>query len=118
MVLTILNVGSIVLTLFPNFNIPMKDRRLSKLLKIQVQLHKVEQTARSFVVMLHYQLAYHLHNHAVNLQILGLMTDPIFINSYCSFEKGASIIQFPIKISREELQPKKKKKIPFKWIIN
>ena len=41
-VLTTLNTGSVVLTFFPNFNVPLKDPNLPDLLKLQIQMTSTE----------------------------------------------------------------------------
>ena len=66
-VLTTLNTGSIVLTFFPNFNVPLKDPNLPDLLKLQIQMTGTEQVSSAFSGTLHHQLVYWLQNHAFNL---------------------------------------------------
>ena len=59
-----LNVGTIFVTLFPNFNMPLKDPPLCDALKVQVQITGASQVQDTYATTLHYQLAYKLQNHA------------------------------------------------------
>lgn len=40
-----LDAGSIFLTFYPNFNVPLKDKKLPTLLKVQIQITEAEQIA-------------------------------------------------------------------------
>ena len=59
-----LNVGTVFVTLFPNFNMPLKDLHLCDALKVQVQITGASQVQDTYATTLHYQLAYKLQNHA------------------------------------------------------
>ena len=78
-VLTTLNTRSIVLTFFPNFNVPLKDPNLPDLLKLQIQMTGTEQVASAFSGTLHDQLVYRLQNHAFNLPHASFSKDPLLI---------------------------------------
>lgn len=62
-----LNMGSMVLMFFPNFNVLLKDPNFSNLLKLQLQITGIEQIATAISASLHHQLVYRLQNHSVNL---------------------------------------------------
>ena len=60
---TTLNVGTVFVTLFPNFNMSLKDSHLCDALKVQVQITGASQVQDTFAATLHYQLAYRLQNY-------------------------------------------------------
>ena len=60
---TTLNVGTVFVTLFPNFNMSLKDSHLCDALKVQVQITGASQVQDTFAATLHYELAYRLQNH-------------------------------------------------------
>ena len=66
---TTLNAGTVVVTLFPNFNVSLKDNHLLDALKVQVQIIGVEQDPKSIGATLHYQMAYRLQDHALDLAL-------------------------------------------------
>ncbi|KAK4607188.1 hypothetical protein RGQ29_001131 [Quercus rubra] len=66
---TTLNAGTIFVTLFPNFNMSLKDPHLCDALKVQVQITGASQVQDTFAVTLHYQLAYRLQNHAFDMAV-------------------------------------------------
>ena len=51
---TILNAGTIFVTLFPNFNKSLKDLYLCDALKVQVQITGASQVQDTFASILHY----------------------------------------------------------------
>ena len=66
---TTLNAGTVFVTLFPNFNVSLKNPHLCDALKVQVQITRASQVQDTFAVTLHYQLAYRLQNHAFDMAI-------------------------------------------------
>ncbi|KAL4653421.1 hypothetical protein ACB092_01G301900 [Castanea dentata] len=64
---TTLNAGTVFVTLFPNFNMSLKDPHLYDALKVQVQITGASQVHDTFAATLHYQLAYRLQNHAFDV---------------------------------------------------
>ena len=66
---TTLNAGTVFVTLFPNFNMSLKDPYLCDALKVQVQITGASQVQDTFVATLHYQLAYRLQNHAFDMAV-------------------------------------------------
>jgi len=64
---TTLNVGKVFVTLFPNFNMSLKDPHLCDALKVQVHITRASQVQDTFAATLHYQLAYRLQNHAFDM---------------------------------------------------
>ena len=92
-VLTTLNTGSIVLTFFPNFNVPLKDPNLLDLLKLQIQMTGTKQVASAFSGTQHHQLVYWLRNHAFNLPQASFSGDPLLI--IAEREDVPTIVQIP-----------------------
>ena len=76
---TTLNAGTVVVTLFPNFNVSLKDNRLLDALKVQVQIIGVEQDPKSIGATLHYQMVYQLLDHALDLAVSS-STDALMIS--------------------------------------
>ena len=68
---TTLNVRTVFVTLFPKFNMSLKDPHLCKALKIQVQITGASQVQDTFAT-LHCQLAYRLQNHAFDMAVLDM----------------------------------------------
>ncbi|KAJ0044601.1 hypothetical protein Pint_05443 [Pistacia integerrima] len=64
---TTLNVGTIMVTFYPNFNMLLKDNALLNALKVQVQIVGEIPKTREFMATLHYQLVYRVHNHTFDL---------------------------------------------------
>ena len=111
-VLTTLNTGSVVLTFFPNFNVPLKDPNLPDLLKLQIQMTGTEQVASAFSGTLHHQLVYRLQNHAFNLPQASFSGDPLLV--IAEQEDVPTIVQIPKQMAREELR----KRISLHWFTN
>lgn len=53
-----LDVGTIVLTFYPNFNVPLKNPNLRTLIKVQSQIIGGEQTSLAYFATLHHQIVY------------------------------------------------------------
>ena len=66
---TILNVETVLETLYPNFNMSLHDNRLLDALKVQLQIIGVDQDPNSLGATLHYQIAYRVQNHALDLAL-------------------------------------------------
>ena len=66
---TTLNARTVFVTLFPNFNMPLKDPHLCDALKVQVQIIGASQVQDTYAATLHYQLAYSLQNHAIDVAV-------------------------------------------------
>ena len=69
---TTLNAGTIFVTLFPNFNITLKDPHLCDALKVQVQITGVSLVQDTYAATLHYQFTYRLQNHAFDMAMLEM----------------------------------------------
>ncbi|KAK2655146.1 hypothetical protein Ddye_008198 [Dipteronia dyeriana] len=92
--LSTLHAGSISLTYYPNFNIPLRDQNLHNCLKIQLQI-----------------IAYRLQDHSLDLSIPGHTGDTIFIKAERE-DEVPTIIQIPKQFPREKLT----EIMPLKWI--
>ena len=69
---TTLNARIVFVTLFPNFNMPLKDTHLCDTLKVQVQITGASQIQDTYETILHYQLAYQLQNHSFDMEVLDM----------------------------------------------
>ncbi|KAK2658333.1 hypothetical protein Ddye_004866 [Dipteronia dyeriana] len=111
--LSTLHTGSISLTYYPNFNIPLRDHNLHNCLKVQLQVLGVNMLPNTYKATLHHQIAYWLQGHALDLPIPSHTGDTIFITVEREYEIP-TIIQIPKQLSREKL----KEVIPLEWITN
>ena len=89
----------------------LRDARLMDALKVEVQILGVEQDPRSIASTLHYQLAYRLQDHALDLAV-PTSTDALMISVDSS--QMATCTHIPRQISTEELH----KILPKRWITN
>lgn len=53
---TTLNAGIVFITLFPNFNMPLKDTNLNTMLKVQIHITGAPQVSTTYVTTLHHQV--------------------------------------------------------------
>jgi len=108
-ILTTLNTGSAVLTIFPNFNVQLKDPTLPNRFKVQVQLVGAPQDEAALSATLHHQIIYRIQDHCFDLPrgnaLLVTATDD---------QETPTIVQVPRQIPREELRSL----IPTEWISN
>ncbi|RDX88691.1 hypothetical protein CR513_29685, partial [Mucuna pruriens] len=104
-VLTTLHAGSVVLTIFPNYNISLRDPTITHRLKVQVQITGVDQVAEALSATLHHQIIYRLQDHAINLALYVMANNQ---------EESPSIVQIPRNITREQLQ----ELVPLQWVTN
>lgn len=96
--LSTLHAGSVLLTIFSNFNIPLKDPNLSTCLKVQLQITGAEQVPSSYIATLHHQFIYRLQNHALDLPVSGHTPDTLLIIAERENEIP-TIIQIPKQLS-------------------
>lgn len=101
-VLTILHAGSVVLTIFPNYNVSLNDNTLSTRLKVQVQITGTDQVTEAMSATLHNQIIYRLQNQAIDLPLSGCSSDSLLVVTNRE-EYIPSIVQIPRRIIREEL---------------
>ncbi|KAK0607802.1 hypothetical protein LWI29_020769 [Acer saccharum] len=111
--LSTLHDGSISLTYYPNFNIPLRDQNLHKCLKIQVQILGAPMQANSYMATVHHQLAYRLQDHALDLPLPGHNGDTIFIKAERE-DEIPTILQIPKQLPREVLT----EIMPLEWLTN
>ncbi|KAH9698026.1 hypothetical protein KPL71_023845 [Citrus sinensis] len=112
-VLTTLHAGSVVLTVYPNFNLSLNDPNLSTFLKIQVQIQGAEQVSSAKIATIHHQLVYRLQNHSLILPTPpDLSSDTLMI--LAESPDIPTIIQIPRQIPRADLL----KIMPLEWITN
>ncbi|KAK2650262.1 hypothetical protein Ddye_017751 [Dipteronia dyeriana] len=108
-----LHAGSISLTYYPNFNIPLRDLNLHNCLKIQLQIVGAPMMSNSYMATLHHQIAYRLQDHALDLTIHGHTGDTIFIKAERE-DEVPTIIQIPKQLPREKIT----EIMHLKWITN
>ncbi|KAH9671284.1 hypothetical protein KPL70_017310 [Citrus sinensis] len=112
-VLTTLHAGSVVLTVYPNFNLSLDDPNLSTFLKIQVQIQGAKQVSSAKIATVHHQLVYRLQNHSLILPTPpDLSSDTLMI--LAESPDIPTIIQIPRQIPRADLL----KIMPLEWITN
>lgn len=107
-----LNSGSVLLTFYPNFNMPLRDPNLSSAFQIQIQIEGAPHIGTAFAGTIHHQLIYRVQDHAVNLCLLVQEASLVFV--IADQPHIPSIVQFPPTISHEELL----KRMPTNWITN
>ncbi|KAK2645548.1 hypothetical protein Ddye_020743 [Dipteronia dyeriana] len=100
--LSTLHAGSISLTYYPNFNIPLRDQNLHNCLKIQLQVVGAPMMPNSYMATLHHQIAYRLQDHALDLPDPGHTGDTIFIKAEIE-DEFPTIIQIRKQLPREKL---------------
>ncbi|KAH9697991.1 hypothetical protein KPL71_023829 [Citrus sinensis] len=107
-VLTTLHVRSELLTFYPNFNLSLQDLNLPTVLRVQIQLQGAEQIVSSKMAMLHHQLVYRLHNHALDLPTPHTSAEALMI--LADIESVPTIVQIP----KQDLL----KLMPLEWLSN
>ncbi|KAF4369255.1 hypothetical protein F8388_022911 [Cannabis sativa] len=108
---TTLNAGAVVVTLFSNFNMSLKDNRLTDAFKVEVQTVGVDQDPTSLGTTLHYQMAYRLQHHALDLNIPQTQ-DALLIS--VDFKQVPTCTHVPKQMTTEELT----KLLPKSWVTN
>jgi len=113
-ILTTLNAGSAVLTIFPNFNVQLKDPTLPNRFKVQVQLVGVPQDEAALSATLHHQIIYRIQDHCFDLPGERNFEGNSLMVIAADDQETPTIVQVPRQIHREELRSL----IPTKWISN
>ncbi|KAF4402876.1 hypothetical protein G4B88_010328 [Cannabis sativa] len=108
---TTLNAGTVVVTLFPNFNMSLRDNRLTDAFKVEVQTVGVDQDPTSLGATLHYQMAYRLQDHALDLNIPQTQ-DALLIS--VDSKQVPTCTHVPKQMTTEELT----KLLPKSWVTN
>jgi len=113
-VMTTLNTGSAVLTIFPNFNVQLKDPTLSNRFKVQVQLVGAPQDEAALSATLHHQIVYRIQDHCFDLPGEREFEGNALMVLAAEDQEIPTIVQVPRQIPRDEL----KQLIPTEWISN
>ncbi|KAI5433555.1 hypothetical protein KIW84_020734 [Lathyrus oleraceus] len=101
-VLTTLHAGSVILTIFPNYNVSVNDNSLSMRLKVQVQITGFDQVPEAMSATLHHQIIYRLQNHSIYFPLSSFSSNSLlFITN--REEDIPSIVLIPRRITRKEL---------------
>ena len=108
---TTLNVGTVFVTLFSNFNMSLSDPHLLDALKVQVQIIGADQMTDAIAATLHYQMVYRIQNHILDLTIPG-GEDALFIR--INEKNSVSCTHMPRQISKLELI----QLLPDNWITD
>ncbi|KAK2654996.1 hypothetical protein Ddye_008048 [Dipteronia dyeriana] len=103
--LSTLNAGSISLTYYLNFNIPLRDQNLHNCLKVQLQILgapilRAIMLPNSYMATLHHQIAYRLQDHAIDLPIPCHTRDTLFIKAERE-DEVPTIIQIPKQLPKK-----------------
>ncbi|KAF4378007.1 hypothetical protein G4B88_004614 [Cannabis sativa] len=106
-----LNAGTVIVTFYPNFCMSLRDKRLLDALKVQLQIVGIDQDPDSLGSTLHYQMAYRVQNHAIDISIPG-SSDALMIT--VDTNHVPTCIHIPRQIIAEELQ----QILPTSWITN
>ena len=93
-ILTTLHAGSVVLTIFPNYNVNWRDPTLPQRMKFQIQIIGAEQVSKAHSATLHHQIIYRLQNHVVNISMPTSHDSALFILAN-NQEETSSIVQIP-----------------------
>ncbi|KAF5791447.1 putative transcription factor interactor and regulator CCHC(Zn) family [Helianthus annuus] len=111
---TTLNAGTVFVTFYPNFNMPLNDPSLLTALKAQIQIGGTPQV-NTFQATFHYQMAYRVQNHSLDIMVPGSQDnsgDALLIDIDSNATPTCTYV--PKQLSREELT----KLLPEKWITN
>ena len=103
-VLTTLNAGSAVLTIFPNFNVQLKDPTLPNRFKVQIQLVGAPQEETALSATLHHQIIYRIQDHCFDLPGEKEFAGNALMVLAAEDQEIPTIIQVPRQIPREELR--------------
>jgi len=110
---TTLNAGTIFVTFYPNFNMPINDPSLFTALKAQIQIGGTPQV-NTFQATFHYQMAYRIQNHSLDIMVPGQDNsgDALFIDVDSNAQPSCTYV--PKQLSRDEVI----KLLPEKWICS
>ncbi|RDX82732.1 hypothetical protein CR513_36433, partial [Mucuna pruriens] len=78
-VLTTLHASSVILTIFRNYNVSLRDPTISHRLKVQVQITGADQVAEALSAILHHQFIYRLQDYAINLSLPTSSDGALFV---------------------------------------
>ncbi|XP_023641348.1 uncharacterized protein LOC111831449 [Capsella rubella] len=109
---TTLNVGTVFVTLFPNFNVALEDPQICQNMQIQLQITGAPQIGNTYAATLHHQMAYRVQNHAMDLSLPRETEDALLIQ--LESQHSPSCIHIPRQIPRSELV----KLLPESWVTN
>ena len=112
--MTTLNAGSVVLTMFPNFNVHLRDPTLTTRFKVQVQLIGAPQDGVTLAASLQHQLSYRLQDHCFDLPTPRGFNENALMVLTTSNDETSSIIQISKQIPKKELL----QLMPLEWISN
>lgn len=96
-----LNVGTVFITIFPNFNMSLYDPYLTESLKIQVQIQGAPQAKDFIQATLHHQMAWRVQNHAMDLCLPG--GENVLLLNIDATKGNTMCTQIPRQISRDKL---------------
>ncbi|GAV63126.1 LOW QUALITY PROTEIN: hypothetical protein CFOL_v3_06647, partial [Cephalotus follicularis] len=109
---TCIDVGTMFITLFSNFNIPLSDPYPLTTLKIEVQIVGAPQINSTFTATLHYQMVYRVQNYALDITVPQETEDALMItvnSTHVLSYKTCTSCQFTEKkdVKVESIFPKK-----------
>ncbi|KAL8199476.1 hypothetical protein R6Q57_013044 [Mikania cordata] len=97
-----LNAGTIFITFYPNFNMPLNDPSLLTALKAQIQIGGTPQV-NTFQATFHYQMAYRVQNHLLDIMVLGQENSRDALLLDIDSNATPTCTYVPKQLSREEL---------------
>lgn len=111
---TTLNSGTMFITLYPNFNLPLNDPHTFNALAVQVQISGALQIATSYAATVHYQIAYRIQNHYFDIPFPEFIKVEETLFLKVDTNKVSHCTYVPRQLSTGQLQLL----LPDKWITN
>ncbi|KAK9032333.1 hypothetical protein V6N11_056604 [Hibiscus sabdariffa] len=106
-----MNSGLVMVTLFPNFTMALKDPNLMDALKVQIHIVGAQQVESSIIATLHYQFVYKIQDHSFRLDGCG-SNDSLLIT--VNTQEQPHCVHVPRRIPRDELI----QLLPEKWVTS
>lgn len=108
---TTLNARTVMVTLFPNFCMSLQDPLLCHALKFQVQVTGTVPQGQTLMATIHYQIAYRVQNHSLDIVTPDHTHDAIFLT--VDTNRKPYCILVPKQMPKEQLEAL----IPKKWYM-
>ncbi|KAK8997169.1 hypothetical protein V6N11_020653 [Hibiscus sabdariffa] len=106
-----MNNGLVMVTLFPNFTIALKDPNLMDALKVQIHIVGAQQVESSIIATLHYQFVYRIQDHSFRLDGCG-SNDSLLIT--VNTQEQPHCVHVPRRIPRDKLI----QLLPERWVTS
>ncbi|KAK9010362.1 hypothetical protein V6N11_036873 [Hibiscus sabdariffa] len=106
-----MNNGLVMVTLFPNFTMALKDPNLMDALKVQIHIVGAQQVESSIIATLHYQFVYRIQDHSFRLDGCGF-NDSLLTT--VNTQEQPHCVHVPRRIPRDELI----QLLPERWVTS